>query len=137
MGVAFYPIFSDRQAEWPEDINGKFLARAANRLDKAAKKTTAGSIYDFYSMTREQYIAEALDADPDDPMTFDESKVAAVAWHDPTDGLRIIRTMLSHVVDDGRQIEDSDCVREDLEAFERHLEAAASRNAKWHLCIDA
>ncbi|MEX0776095.1 MAG: hypothetical protein WD042_10350 [Phycisphaeraceae bacterium] len=137
MGVAFYPIFHDRPADWPDDMNGKCLARAADRLDKAAKKAKAGSIYSFYSMTREQYIGEALGGDPDDPTSFSESDVAAITWHEPEEGLRVIRAMLTYVRHDGREIDDLDCVREDLEAFERHLEAAACRGAKWFLCIDA
>jgi len=137
VGVAFLPVFDDRDDEWPNDINGKSLARAANRLDKAVKKARVGSIYEFYSMSREQFIAEALDADPDDPESFDEADVQPVRWHDPAAGLRVIDAMLAWLRDHPQEIDDSECVREDLDSFKTHLQAAVARGARWHLEIDA
>jgi hypothetical protein len=120
-----------------DDINGKCLARVANQLDTIAKKAKVSTLYDFYSMTREQAIAELLGGDPDDPSTFDESAVPAEAWYDPQVALQTVRALLEFVRKDGDAIEDVGCVREDLEAFERHLVTAAERNVRWHLVIDA
>ena len=82
-------------------------------------------------------LMEMLGGDPDDPSSFNQSDVPAEAWYDAEKGLRVIRAMLAYVRDDGRQIDNVDCVREDLEAFEKCLADAARRGTRWHLVIDA
>ena len=34
----FYPVFSDEAIDWFDDIDGKCLAKAADQLNKVAKK---------------------------------------------------------------------------------------------------
>jgi len=82
-------------------------------------------------------IIELLDGDPDDPKTYDETKLPPVAWHDPTAGLTTVRALLEYIRHDGTGIDNLDDLREDLEAFERLLERAAERGTRWHLSISA
>lgn len=136
MGVAFYPVFEDRD-DWPDDINGKCLARAADLFDKPCKKAATATLYDFFSMSRDTMIAELLGGDPDDPSTYDESKLPEEHWHDAALGLKTVRFLLEFVRSNSNLFTDCVCVLEDLEAFERHLSRAAAQNIRWHLAIDA
>src|SRR5688572_10830107 len=94
MGVAFYPVFEDGSGGWTDDINGKCLARAADLFDKRCKKASIPTLYDFFSMSRETMIEELLGGDPDDPSTFDESKLPEEHWHDAAIGLKTVRFLL-------------------------------------------
>ena len=134
MGVAFYPVFEDENGDWPDDINGKALASAADKLDEIARRSGVPTLYDFYSMTREQAIADVLDGDPEDPTTYDPSRVPGEKWFDCNDGLRTVRALLSS--SDSVGTHEHDITVADLLAFERLLVDAAMRQVRWHLVID-
>jgi hypothetical protein len=120
MGVAIYPIFEGSSEGWPDDMNGKCLARASDQLDRVAQAAKVPSLFDFYSMTPEEAGEEIGEK-----------------WFEPLDGLRTVRALLDYVRNDGRKIEQLDDVRDDLAAFEQHLIGAAAKNVRWHLVVDA
>jgi hypothetical protein len=137
MGVAFYPTFEDENNESRNDIDGKRLARAANALAKIASLTRVPGLYDSYSMTRVQMIGDLLDGDPEDPSTYDESKLPEEHWYLASEGLLTVRALLQSLATETPIVEEISGVREDLEALERHLVLAAARNVRWHLVVDA
>ncbi len=137
MGVAFYPVFEGGSVRSANDINGKCLARAADLFDKPCQQASLPTLYDFFSMSRDTMIAELLGGDPDDPSTYDESKLPDEHWYAAALGLRTVRFLLEFVITNASRFADYDCVREDLEAFERSLSHAAEQNIRWHLAIDA
>lgn len=133
MGVAYYPIFEDGSGGWADDINGKCLARSAQALDQIAKQLGVPGLKHFYSMTREQMICELQDGDPQDPSTYDESRLPQEIWHEASAGLRTVRALLDNLP----AICEGTGTRDDLQAFERYLVDAAGRGVRWHLVIDA
>ncbi len=137
MGVAIFPVVDDGSAGWTDRINGKCLSRATDVLDKVAKKRRVPNLFSFYSWSREDAIAEQLGGDPEDPSTFKESDVPPTQWFSPTDGLVTIRALLDFVKSDGSGIKDLQCVREDLEEFERVLVKAVTSGARWYLGLSA
>jgi hypothetical protein len=137
MGVACYPTFEDENNESRNDIDGKRLARAANALTRIASLARVPGLYDFYSMTRVQMIGDLLDGDPEDPSTYDESKLPEEHWHSASAGLLTVRALLQSLATEAPVMDDISGVREDLEAFGRHLVLAAARNVRWHLVVDA
>ena len=136
MGVAYYPVFEGSDAGWPEDINGKCLSRADKHFEKVCRKNSVSTLLEFFSMSRDQIIAELLNGDPDDPSTYDESNMTPEHWHDPAEGLKTIRVLLDFVKANANQFADADCVREDLEAFEKALRWAEMNGVRWHLAMD-
>ena len=137
MGAAFYPVFEDRSDGWPDDVNGKCLSRAADKLDKICRSRKVRTLYDFYSMTRDQAITELLDGDPEDPTSYDNNKLPEEVWYDSHEGLETVRVLLEHVRGNDVNLDDHECVVADLEVLERHLADAVRRNARWHLVVDA
>jgi len=135
MGVSFYPVFEDGDSAGL-DINGKYLARAIDLFDNACKKAATAKLYDFFTMSREQMIAEIFDGDPDDPSTFDESKIPAEHWHEATAGLKTVKVMLDFLSTSPSEVANIEGVRDDLEGFESSLTRAVERNVRWHLAID-
>jgi len=124
MGVALYPVFEGVNDGWPDDVNGKCLSRASDRLDWVAKREKVRPLMDFFSLTPDQATGEGVE------------DVYTEVWFDPVDGLKTVRALLKYVCVDGRKIENLNCVREDLEAFERRLLEAAEKNVRWHLVVD-
>jgi hypothetical protein len=137
MGVAFFAVFEDGSGGWCDDINGKCLARAADILDRVAKMHKVPTLYEYFSMTRDQAISELLGGDPDDPTSYAADKVPEETWYDSQEGLRTVRILLDHVRNHELPIEHLKDVIDDLEAFERYLADAASRGIRWHLAIDS
>jgi hypothetical protein len=114
MGVAFYPTFEDEKNERLDDIDGKRLARAADVLTKIASLARVPSLYDFYSMTRVQMIGNFLDGDPEDPSTYDESKLPEEHWHLASAGLQTVRALLDDLTMELSAMKDIAGIREDL-----------------------
>ncbi|QDT71673.1 hypothetical protein [Lacipirellula limnantheis] len=136
MGVAFYPVFEDGSGGCSEDINGKCLARAANVFDRPCKKAKVPTLYDFFSMSREQMVAELFDGDPGEPSNYNESQLPEEHWHEAALGLRTVQFLLEFVQANVDRIADHECVREDLVVFERQLSQAAAKGVRWHLAIE-
>ena len=136
MGVAFYPVFEDDSSSWAEYIVGKCLARAADEFGKPCRKASLPTLYDFFSMTRADMIAELLGGDPDDPTTFDAAKIPEEHWFDAASGLKTVRCLLEFVRPKIASTPEYRCACDDLEAFERNLIKAAEQNVRWHLAID-
>jgi hypothetical protein len=136
MGVAFYPVFEDGSGGWTDHINGKCLAQAADVFDAPCKKALVPTLLDFFSMSRETMIAELLGGDPDDPASYDETKLSEEQWHDAALGVKTVRLLLEFAHSNASLFTNYDCVREDLEAFERQLTLASEQNIRWHLGID-
>jgi hypothetical protein len=131
-----YPVLNADVDWWDFDIDGKALAAAAERLEKIAKKRKVKGLFDFFSMTREDAIADVLGGDPDDPSTFDEAEVPPEQWFDPAEGLETVHALLDYVRNDGRKIKDPERVAEDLKVFESVLSRAAKEDLKWYLAQD-
>lgn len=142
MGSAFIPVFESDEPGWPDDINGKCLARAANQLDKACKEASLPTLFEFFSMPRDTMIVEMFDGDPDDPSTYDESQLPEEKWFDAIAGLVTVRHLIEVVRSNQERFAEHDpvdlpnCVLEDLEAFERHLSTANKKGVRWHFEID-
>lgn len=142
MGTAFFPVFEDAESYFPDDINGKCLARAANLLDKHCKAQAVPTLCDFFSVSRDTMIIEVLDGDPDDPTSYDASQLPEEHWFGTEAGLRTVRLLIDYVRENNSRFTEfdwiglPDCVLGDLKAFEKHLTAAAKRGTRWHLVID-
>jgi hypothetical protein len=136
MGVAIFPMIEDG-AGWSDRTDGKCLSRAMDVLDKAAKRAKVPKLFDFYSHSREDSIIEHLGGDPEDPTTFNEADILPTKWHSVAAGLLTVRALLGFVRDDGAGINNLQCVRDDLEEFERVLVNAERSGKRWYLGMSA
>jgi len=134
MGVFVYPVIQRPCASWAEfQSAGKALAKAALDLDKAAKRDGVQPLYQFYGMSREQAIAEVLGGDPDDPSSYDETKVPTEVWFEAGAGLKTVSWCIQYVEDHPGKFGNPDSVLNDLRDFERILNQAKSLGLRWHL----
>src|SRR4051812_37791448 len=134
MGVFVYPVIEGEAANWAQfQSAGKPLAKAALDLEKAAKRHGVQPLYNFYSLSREEAIAEVLGGDPDDPSSFDETKVPTEAWFETDAGLKTVSWCSQYVEEHRSRFGEADSVLNDLREFERILNKAKSLGLRWHL----
>jgi len=58
------------------------------------------------------------------------------AWFDPTDGLKTVVSMKSHIIENKDQFSDPADTLNDLEAFEKSLQQCVEHSTRWCLGID-
>ena len=134
MGVSLYPVIEGQTAGSAEfGTAGKPLAKAVLNLEKAAKRSDVQPLYDFFSMSRPQAIAEVLGGDPDDPSSYEEAKLPQERWFDAASGLKTISWYMRYVEEHPSKFAKPDSVLQDLREFERILSRAKSLGLRWHL----
>ena len=134
MGVFVYPVIEGEPASWTAfESAGKPLAKVATDLETVAKRHGVQPLYGFYSMSREQAIAEVLGGDPDDPSSYDETKVPTEAWFEAEAGLKTVLWCSQYVEEHRNRFGEPDAILNDLREFERILSLAKSLGLRWHL----
>jgi hypothetical protein len=134
MGVFVYPVIEGGAASWAEFKSaGKPLAKAALDLEKAAKRHAVQPLYSFYSMSRNEAIAEVLGGDPDDASSYNETMVPTEAWFEAEAGLKTVSWCSRYVEENRTRFGEGDLVLRDLREFERILNQAKSLGLRWHL----
>lgn len=133
MGVTIYPVINI-DADWTESkTDGKILAKAMHHLEKVAKMKKVKTLYQFFSMDREQFICDVLGGDADDPESFEESKVRGETWFEPQEGLETINGLIDYLYGKPNEIENPLGVIDDLMEFRNILEKARDKGLKWYL----
>ena len=134
MGVSVHPVIEREDASWTAFKSaGKPLAKVALDLEKAAKRHGVQPLYHFYSMSREEAIADVLGGDPDDPSSYDETKVPPEAWFEAKAGLKTVSWCSQYVEEHRNRFDEPDLVLNDLREFVRILSQAKSLGLQWHL----
>ena len=134
MGVLVYPVIENQTADWTRfRTASKPLAKVVLDLEKATKRDGVASLYKFFSMSREQAIADILGGEPEDPSSYDESKVPEETWFDVAPGLKTIGCYTRYVEEHRSKFAAPDLVLEDLREFERILSQAKALGLRWHL----
>ncbi len=134
-----FPQLESGPEVWGTRISGHALSRNLDKLDKVCSKARVSKLYSFYSMTREQYIADIMDGDPDDPSTFDEDELNAShseVWFPPEDGLATNTCMLEYVLAHKGKFKNVDELLTDLQDFTDVLAEARANGTRWHLNHD-
>ncbi|HLZ13872.1 MAG TPA: hypothetical protein VKP58_14910 [Candidatus Acidoferrum sp.] len=126
MSVAWYIVLEKRIAVFDAFVNGKALARAAEKLDYVAKQHSVRPLMSFFSSSREQLLAftgsEGVETGTE----------IAETWFVAEEGLQTVNLLLEKMEGDSA----GEAVRKDLLDFRRVLETAKQHGARWHLAID-
>ncbi len=126
MSLAYFIVLDREDLGFDPFINGKFLAKDARRLNKAAKKLGLKRLDDFVSYeegSAPRLLARAAGANP-------------TQWFDPDEGAVWARTLLERFRDDPRPLKHAEGVISDLEECLVILEKAKAAGTRWHFAID-
>jgi len=126
MSVAWYIVLEKQIPGLDTFMNGKALAKAAEKLDYLAKQHSVRPLMSFFSSSREQLLAFAGSEG------VETGTEIAETWFVAEEGLRTINLLLEKVEENSV----SEAARKDLLDFRRILETAKQHGTRWHLAID-
>jgi hypothetical protein len=126
MSLAWYIVLEREIPGLDRTVDGKAVAKAAERLDAIAAKKKARTLMSFFSAADSELADFAADHDVASP------KAGAEQWFAASDGLKTVNCLL-----EAASKKDFDArVFEDLQQFKVTLEAAKRNGLRWHLAID-
>lgn len=107
-------------------LEGRALSKHSQELEALAKQTGVTPLMSFFSADPSELTglleeAEGIDVPP-------------LAWFEAEDGLKTIAALLRAL--ESSQSSESSVLTGELAMFQRVLEAARSKNIRWHLAID-
>jgi hypothetical protein len=112
-------------------VNGSFLSKNNDELERIAKRLGVEPLMGFFSISNEELsaLAEEHDASLSKPKAAHQEK-----WFTPDEGLRTVNALLQELATS--KLVRLDRVEAELREFEKILEAAKANGVRWHLAVD-
>jgi hypothetical protein len=134
VSAALYIALEHHDSAIDASVDGKALSRAEGDLAVIANQLGVRPLMDFFSMTAEEFAAEAADFNtlaglPDERPPDEE-------WFPAQEGLATVQALLGHLRTNLEAVPFHADVIADLESFALVLQEAERRNVRWHLCVD-
>ena len=127
---AFY-VALEKKLRTPTFINGNFISKNSDALDKLAKQLGVRTLLSFFSASPEE-IASLLEVENVDSIK-DNSKYAE-KWFAADEGLRTVHALLKSTAESS--LGDRDRIAAELQEFAKVLELAKANSIRWHLAVD-
>ncbi len=134
MSVAYF-IVLDKEVDFDTMVNGKFLAKESNRIEKIASTLGMKAFDDYVSQSPDEARAmmEEAGVDPDE---LEDIVLPEQQWFDAQEGVDLVSKISTHVRANPSSVKNAKGVLADLEEYEEILQKAKSAGAKWNLQID-
>ena len=129
MSVAYYIVLDNDQPGFDTFVNGKFLAKDAEKLDAICEKMGIPKIDDFTAMS-EDALADLLDEDIEWPEGEGEQ------WFTADEGIAFVMALTEHIKANPETLSHPPEVLEDLAEYAEVFAKAKAIGAKWHLNLD-
>jgi hypothetical protein len=127
---AFYIVLEREIPNTDISVNGNFLSKNSDALEKMAGKLGVDALMSFFSASPDE-IASLMEVDVDSIKGNPKYKEK---WFAAEDGLRTVSTVLENI--SRFKMAEPDGVEANLREFARVLELAKSSGIRWHLAID-
>jgi hypothetical protein len=131
MGAAYFIALDNSDPGFDPFVNGKAIAREAERLSKVASSLGLKTPDDYVSMGGDEAASMAEEFG-----VADDLQAPAEQWFDADEGLVWVGRLRAHIQSDLKAVKDTEAVLADLTEYEHVLSQAKSIGAKWHLCVD-
>jgi hypothetical protein len=128
---AFYVVFEKNTSNADVYVNGNFISKYSDALDKLAKQLGVRTLLSFFSTFPEE-IASLLEVESVDSIK-DNSKYAE-KWFAADEGLRTVHALLKSTAESS--LGDRDRIAAELQEFAKVLELARANSIRWHLAVD-
>lgn len=126
MSVAWFIVLEQKIPGFDPFVNGKALARFADKLDLAVRAKGLLPLMSFFSTSPDEIAALAAEHG------VDVETPQAEVWYSAEDGLRTVNFMLEELQKDA----SATAATKDLFEFRDVLETAHKHAVRWHLAID-
>lgn len=128
MSVAFYVVLDNDEPGFDTFVNGKALAREAERLEAICQQLGLPLLDDFVSMSAE---------DLEDLLAEDiELPEEQVKWFTAEEGIAFVTALADHLRANPAALRNTGSVLAELEAFAKLFRQAQGIGARWHLNLD-
>ncbi len=135
MSVAYYVVLDVDDPGFETFVNGKAVARAADRLNALCAAQGLPPLDSFLGQSMDDF-ADFLDED----IPLPEGEDGAEKWFDPQEGIRLITALIAAIQANpaalGGSAEAVEEVLEDLAEYQAVLAQAAAIKARWYLALD-
>lgn len=131
MSAAYFIALDNSDPGFDPFVNGKAIAREAQRISKVASSLGLKTPDDYVSMGGDDAAAMAEEFD-----IGDEVQASPEQWFDAGEGLAWVSGLRAHIQSNANCVEHPDAVLADLAEFERVLSQAKSIGTKWHFSVD-
>jgi hypothetical protein len=128
---AFYVVLETKTSNADVYVNGNFISKNSDALDKLAKQLGVRTLLSFFSASPEE-IASLLEVESVDAIK-DNSKYAE-KWFAADEDLRTVHALLKSSAESS--LDDRDRIAAELQEFAKVLELAKASNIRWHLAVD-
>jgi len=112
-------------------VNGNFLSKHNDELEKMAKRLGVRPLMSFFSMSNEELAL--LEEEHAINLSKTKSRTADT-WFAGEEGLRTVNALLENL--SGSKLKDVARVAAELREFVHVLELAKANGIRWHLAVD-
>ena len=114
---------------------GRAMSHAEKALDKVAKKLKVTALNDFVSLDEgdQELMREMIEESGGDAS---EIEITPPTWFDPADGLKTVRAMRAHLINDPKAIGKSAEIVTELTELETMLTLIAKKKGRFRFFID-
>lgn len=135
MSAAFFIVLDRSDPGFDTMVNGKFLSKEVDRLEKIAKSLGICPLEEFVSYSPDE--AQAMMADMGtDPGDIEGMELPEQKWYDPQEGLDWVDRVSAHIRSNPTSVKNAQGVLADLDEYRKVLSQAKQVGAKWNLQVD-
>jgi hypothetical protein len=112
-------------------VNGNFLSKHNDELERMAKRLRVTPLMNFFSVSNQELSSLAEEYGVD----FNKGKSAAEEkWFTAEEGLQTLKSLLGYLTES--KLSDVDSIEAELREFVNVLELAKASRIRWHLGVD-
>jgi hypothetical protein len=135
MSAAFFIVLDKEDPGFDPMVNGKFLSRDSERLDKIAQSLGIPTLADYVSYSSDE--ARAMMADLEtDADEIEGIELPEPKWFQPQEGLDLVTKLSTHIQAHPSVVKNAKGVLADLQEFKEVFEKAKTIGARWNLQVD-
>ena len=142
MSEAYFIELNTEEPAFDASVNGIELAKAAEDLGAICDANGWRTLENFVGPENPDalnHLVDHFDEDDDDDdhdETYAEELVEDDGWHDPEDGLVLVRDLIEAITADPTSVNSPEEVLTELREFEAVLKQAGDFDLRWYLGIE-
>lgn len=125
MSVAYFLVLDNPSPGFDTFVNGKFVGKEADRLNRIARELGLKSIDDFVSM-------DAFDVEDD----LGDMPEMEQVWFEPDEGLTWVQSLADHIRNHSQGLKNPKGVLDDLAEYIHVLKQAETAGCRWRFEVD-
>jgi hypothetical protein len=135
MSAAFFIVLDQKDPGFDTMVNGKFLSRDSERLEKIAKSLGIRALHEYvsYSPDEAREMMEDMGIDVED---IEGIKPPEKVWYNAQEGLDLVGKLIAHISANLKAVKNPKGVLADLNEYQVVLKKAKEAGARWCLQVD-